>query len=48
MRDGVKLQTVILPRGRPRAHLMSQMPYGATAHMPSCSAHLDALLEKVA
>ncbi|HEV7357123.1 MAG TPA: CocE/NonD family hydrolase [Steroidobacteraceae bacterium] len=48
MRDGVKLQTVILiPRGAHRAPiLLSRTPYGATARIAkNASAHLDALLD---
>src|SRR5262249_24360363 len=49
MRDGVKLQTVILiPRGARRAPiLLSRTPYGATARIArEVSAHLDALLDR--
>ena len=48
MRDGVKLQTVILvPRGAHRAPiLLSRTPYGATARIAkNASAHLDALID---
>jgi putative CocE/NonD family hydrolase len=48
MRDGIKLQTVILiPRGAHRAPiLLSRTPYGATARIAkNASAHLDALLD---
>jgi putative CocE/NonD family hydrolase len=48
MRDGVKLQTVILiPRGAHRAPiLLSRTPYGATGRIAkNASAHLDALLD---
>src|SRR5271169_5436019 len=48
MRDGVKLQTVILvPRGAHRAPiLLSRTPYGATSRIArNASAHLDALLD---
>ena len=48
MRDGVKLQTVILiPRGAQRAPiLLSRTPYGATSRIArNASAHLDALLD---
>jgi hypothetical protein len=48
MRDGVKLQTVILiPRGAHRAPiLLSRTPYGATSRIArNVSAHLDALLD---
>ena len=48
MRDGVKLQTVILiPRGANRAPiLLSRTPYGATGRITkNASAHLDALLD---
>jgi uncharacterized protein len=48
MRDGVKLQTVILvPRGAHRAPiLLSRTPYGATARIAkNASSHLDALLD---
>ena len=48
MRDGVKLQTVILiPKGARRAPiLLSRTPYGATSRIAkNASAHLDALLD---
>jgi hypothetical protein len=48
MRDGVKLQTVILiPRGAHRAPiLLSRTPYGASDRIgKNASAHLDALLD---
>jgi uncharacterized protein len=48
MRDGVKLQTVILiPRGAHRAPiLLSRTPYGATSRIAkNASAHLNALLD---
>jgi putative CocE/NonD family hydrolase len=48
MRDGIKLQTVILvPRGAHRAPiLLSRTPYGATARIAKdASAHLNALLD---
>src|ERR1700742_193097 len=48
MRDGVKLQTVILvPRGAHRAPiLLSRTPYGASSRIAAnASAHLDALLD---
>ena len=48
MRDGIKLQTVILiPRGAHRAPiLLSRTPYGATGRIAkNASAHLDALLD---
>jgi hypothetical protein len=48
MRDGVKLQTVILiPNGARRAPiLLSRTPYGATSRIgKNVSAHLDALLD---
>jgi uncharacterized protein len=48
MRDGVKLQTVILiPRGAHRAPiLLSRTPYGATSRIAKdASAHLNALLD---
>ncbi|HEX3395749.1 MAG TPA: CocE/NonD family hydrolase [Steroidobacteraceae bacterium] len=48
MRDGVKLQTVILiPKGAHRAPiLLSRTPYGATSRIDkNVSAHLDALLD---
>jgi uncharacterized protein len=48
MRDGIKLQTVILiPRGAHRAPiLLSRTPYGATSRIArNASAHLDALLD---
>jgi putative CocE/NonD family hydrolase len=48
MRDGVKLQTVILmPRGAHRAPiLLSRTPYGASSRSAhNASAHLDALLD---
>jgi putative CocE/NonD family hydrolase len=48
MRDGIKLQTVILiPRGAHRAPmLLTRTPYGATSRMgKNVSAHLDALLD---
>jgi uncharacterized protein len=48
MRDGVKLQTVILiPRGAHRAPiLLSRTPYGATSRIAkNVSVHLDALLD---
>jgi putative CocE/NonD family hydrolase len=48
MRDGIKLQTVILiPRGAHRAPiLLSRTPYGATSRIAkNASAHLNALLD---
>jgi len=48
MRDGIKLQTVILiPRGAHRAPiLLSRTPYGATSRIAkNASEHLDALLD---
>jgi len=48
MRDGIKLQTVILiPRGAHRAPiLLSRTPYGASARIAkNASAHLNALLD---
>src|SRR5882757_826175 len=48
MRDGVKLQTVILiPRGAQRAPiLLSRTPYGATSRIAkNASEHLNALLD---
>jgi uncharacterized protein len=48
MRDGIKLQTVILvPRGAHRAPiLLSRTPYGATGRIAkNASAHLNALLD---
>jgi uncharacterized protein len=48
MRDGVKLQTVILiPRGAQRAPiLLTRTPYGASSRIAkSTSAHLDALVD---
>jgi putative CocE/NonD family hydrolase len=48
MRDGVKLQTVILiPRGAHRAPiLLSRTPYGATSRIAkNASAHLNSLLD---
>jgi uncharacterized protein len=48
MRDGIKLQTVILiPRGAHRAPiLLTRTPYGATSRIgKNASAHLDALLD---
>jgi putative CocE/NonD family hydrolase len=48
MRDGIKLQTVILiPRGAHRAPiLLTRTPYGATSRIgKNVSAHLDALLD---
>jgi putative CocE/NonD family hydrolase len=48
MRDGVKLQTVILvPRGAHRAPiLLSRTPYGATSRISrNASAHLNSLLD---
>jgi len=48
MRDGIKLQTVILiPRGVHRAPiLLSRTPYGATSRIAkNASEHLDALLD---
>src|SRR5271155_2063319 len=48
MRDGVKLQTVILiPRGAHRAPiLLTRTPYGATERiMKNASAHLSALID---
>jgi putative CocE/NonD family hydrolase len=48
MRDGIKLQTVILiPRGARRAPiLLSRTPYGATSRIAkNASAHLNALLD---
>jgi uncharacterized protein len=48
MRDGIKLQTVILvPRGAHRAPiLLSRTPYGATERITkNASAHLNALLD---
>jgi uncharacterized protein len=48
MRDGIKLQTVILiPRGAHRAPiLLSRTPYGASSRIAkNASAHLNALLD---